>query len=88
MATLKEQVAQLTALVETLVAAQAAPVATGKPAKAQAKSPAFGDKTFDEYVADRNASRLPCGIKSHGAACNRTFSPKSTGRTNHEARIV
>ena len=65
--------------------AQATAPAKGSPAKGSA---AFGGKTFQTYVADRRASALPCGIPAHGDACNRTFSPKSSGRTDHEPRIV
>lgn len=65
-----------------------APVATGTPAKASAKSPAFGDKDFETYVADRRAAQVPCGIPAHGKSCNRVFSPKSSGATDHTARIV
>ena len=65
------------------------------PAKAEAKSPAFGNRTFTEYVDARKAAAQPCAI--HPAlevdgeivvVCNRTFSPKSSGGTNHVARVI
>jgi len=78
----------LAALSARIDALTPAPVATGKPAKAKATSPAFGGETFETYVEKRRAAALPCGIPEHGAACNRTFSPKSSGRTDHTARLI
>jgi hypothetical protein len=92
--TLTQQVADLTALVAELIRAQT-PVAAPAPKAAEAKSAAFGDRTFTEYVAARRAAAVACEI--HPAldvdgtvvpVCNRSFSPASTGRTNHVARIV
>lgn len=82
--TLSAQVAALTSLVEALVSAQAI---VAVPRKTEATSPAFGDKSFTAYVASRRAAAIPCEL-GHGAACNRTFSPKSGGRAVHVARIV
>ena len=86
--TLTEQVATLTAAVNALLAAQVAPVqAAPKQPKAQQPSAAFGGATFSEYVAKRRASAIACEI--HPAAeCNRSFSPKSSGREQHVARLV
>lgn len=67
----------------TLVAisAQASAPATAAPATAKVES---------QFVLDmraRAAAKIPCEL-GHGDACNRRFSPKSSGRTNHTARIV
>jgi hypothetical protein len=83
--TLRAQVAALTSLVESLVAAQ------GAPATAQAKSPVgptkFADTEFGAKVLARQAAKAACTIHPAGA-CNRRFSEKSSGATNHVARIV
>lgn len=73
--TLRAQVAALTTLVESLVAAK------GAPASAKAESPFLG------FIHERAASKVACEI--HNAkACNRRFTPASSGRTGHVARIV
>jgi hypothetical protein len=75
------QIAALLADIRGMTTPVASTPATGK------VSAAFGNRTFDAYVADRRASAIPCEIHAAGT-CNRAFSPKSSGRTGHVARIV
>ncbi len=77
--TLSAQVAALTEAVAALVAAQAP--AKGAPAAAKAESP------FVAFLHERAASKVACEIHA-ASACNRRFTPKSSGRTSHVARIV
>lgn len=64
--------------VATLKAAQAP--TTAAPAQAKAESPFVID------MRARAAAKLPCAIHST-ALCNRRFSVKSSGGTNHIAAI-
>lgn len=77
--------------IDAIAAAVAAALAAqGAPATARAASPVgptkFADTTFGAKVLAAQAAKLPCAI--HATGCNRTFSVKSTGGTNHEPRIV
>jgi len=56
--------------------------AVSAPAQTKAESP------FVAFLHERAASRIPCEIASHKGQCNRSFTPASSGRTNHVARIV
>lgn len=79
---LSDRIAALETSIATLagiVAAQHAPVAPA-PAKAKAESP------FLIAMRERAAAKVRCGI--HPAdKCNRRFSLKSSGATNHVARL-
>lgn len=78
--------AAITTLASRVDALEAKPI-TNAPAKGEAKSPAFGNRTFREYVDARIAAKVACTIHD-GAECNRTFSPKSSGREQHVARLI
>jgi hypothetical protein len=75
------------AAVAAAFAAQAAAPVAPPAAREEKPSAAFGGKTFTEYVSARNAARVACEIESHAGICDRTFSPKSSGVTNHVARL-
>jgi hypothetical protein len=77
--TLRAQVSALTALVTELadlVSAQA-------PAKAAPETVS----TFQTFLREKAAAKVACAIHPK-AACNRKFSPKSSGREGHVARLV
>lgn len=80
-ASLSAELAELKALI----------VAQGAPVKARAASPVgpvkFADTAFGAEMIAKRAGFIACEL-GHGAACNRSFSPASSGRTNHVARIV
>ena len=79
-----DALAAQTAAINALAAALVAP-ATGKVAKAKAAAPA--PNGFVTFLHERAASKVACEI--HAAkSCNRTFTPASSGRTSHVARIV
>ena len=74
-----------------LVALDRKVAALGAPATAKAASPVgpvkFADTAFGAKVIAAQAAKVPCAIHEP-TACNRRFSAKSSGGTNHEPRIV
>lgn len=61
--------------------APASVIAQGKPAQAKAESP-----FVTEFLRPRAASKIACEIHS-AKLCNRRFTPKSSGRQSHVARL-
>jgi len=74
------RLARIERALETLTAQ--AP-AVSAPASAQAKSPS----EFVSFLHERAASKVACEIHP-ASACNRKFTPKSSGRQGHVARLV
>ncbi|HEX5073355.1 MAG TPA: hypothetical protein VFW03_09120 [Gemmatimonadaceae bacterium] len=67
------------AVAEALAAQAPAPVQSA-PAKAKAES------SFVGFLRERAAAKVACEIHAAGT-CNRRFSPKSSGRQSHVARV-
>lgn len=51
-----------------------------------APAPVKAESAFVSFLHERAASKIPCEIHP-AASCNRSFTPKSSGRQNHVARI-
>lgn len=80
--TIVARLARIERALETLAAERTAPApAIAAPKATKAASP------FVVAMRERAAAKVACDI--HGAdRCNRSFSPKSSGRENHVARLV
>ena len=76
------QIAEMFARLNARLDALESPApAVGAPAAPKAESP------FVAFLHERAASKVACEIHAP-ATCNRRFTPKSSGRTSHVARIV
>lgn len=76
--TLAERIAALTAEVAALRAER---TIVAKPASAGA-----AESPFVKFLHERAASKVACEIHPR-ERCNRKFTPASSGRTNHVARV-
>lgn len=75
------RLARIERALDAILAERTSAPATAAPAQAKAKAP------FVQFLEARAASKIPCEIHPAGT-CNRAFTPASSGRTNHVARVA
>jgi hypothetical protein len=73
--------------VDAIAAAVAAALAAQLPAQAApASAKAKAPNEFVSFLREKAAAKVACDIHA-GELCNRRFSPASSGRTSHVARV-